>query len=96
MCAQVEACACTYNNTSIENPQISLLGFVTTLRRSSYINFDVQLYYITYLSASELCIVFLQKLETDSEDSYLNAEWADPERLKRQITGTGSISWRPK
>ena len=40
--------------------------------------------------------IFLQKLEADEEDSYLNAEWADPQALKRQFTGMANISWRPK
>ena len=43
-----------------------------------------------------LYLWFVQKLETDNEDSFLNAEWADPHGLKRQFTGTGNISWRPK
>lgn len=40
----------------------------------------------------------LKKLEAAEEEdsSYLNREWADPQALKRQITGTGKISWRPK
>ena len=37
-----------------------------------------------------------QRLETDVGDDYLNAEWADPTSLKKQFTGAGNISWRPK
>ena len=53
-------------------------------------------FHVNCPSANWYTFCCMQKLEADSEDSYLNAEWADPDRLKRQITGTGSISWRPK
>jgi hypothetical protein len=38
----------------------------------------------------------MKSLETDVSDDYLNAEWADPTSLKKQFTGAGNISWRPK
>ncbi|XP_065909047.1 cilia- and flagella-associated protein 298-like [Dysidea avara] len=38
----------------------------------------------------------LKKLETTNEDQYLNSEWSDPHALKKQFTGLGNISWRPK
>ena len=39
---------------------------------------------------------FLQKLETDEDDSYLNSDWADPQALKRQFHGVGNVKWRPQ
>ena len=42
-----------------------------------------------------LCVA-KQKLEAEAEDSYLNAQWADPLALKKAFTVTGSVSWRPK
>lgn len=38
----------------------------------------------------------LKKLEEAEEDSYLNSPWADPNSLKRQLHGTGNVSWRPR
>ena len=39
---------------------------------------------------------FFQKLEVDSDDSYLDREWTDPQSLKKQFSGLGNISWKPK
>lgn len=38
----------------------------------------------------------LKKLEADSEDGYLNTEWADPQSLKKTFSGLSNISWKPK
>eukprot|EP00330_Aristerostoma_sp_ATCC50986_P007547 CAMPEP_0114578314 /NCGR_PEP_ID=MMETSP0125-20121206/2873_1 /TAXON_ID=485358 ORGANISM="Aristerostoma sp., Strain ATCC 50986" /NCGR_SAMPLE_ID=MMETSP0125 /ASSEMBLY_ACC=CAM_ASM_000245 /LENGTH=183 /DNA_ID=CAMNT_0001768299 /DNA_START=360 /DNA_END=911 /DNA_ORIENTATION=- len=38
----------------------------------------------------------MKKLETDNDDSYLNAPWANPNNLKGQLLGTGNIQWKPK
>ncbi|XP_003388750.1 PREDICTED: UPF0769 protein C21orf59 homolog [Amphimedon queenslandica] len=35
----------------------------------------------------------LKKLEADEEDSYLNAQWADPHELKRSFQGLRDIKW---
>lgn len=36
---------------------------------------------------------FSQKLEANEEDSYLNAQWADPQELKRSFQGLRDIKW---
>ena len=49
-------------------------------------------------SLPNLCLQFAakQKLEAEADDSYLNAEWADPRALKKAFSGTGGVSWKPK
>jgi hypothetical protein len=38
-----------------------------------------------------------KKLETESDDSYLNSKWADPKSLKNGLySGTKDISWKFK
>ncbi|OCT91244.1 hypothetical protein XELAEV_18014295mg [Xenopus laevis] len=38
----------------------------------------------------------LKKLEVDEDISYLNAEWADSNSLKRQFQGVNDIKWKPR
>ncbi|KAM4795484.1 cilia- and flagella-associated protein 298-A [Rhinophrynus dorsalis] len=38
----------------------------------------------------------LKKLEEDEDNSYLNAEWADSNALKREFQGVKNIKWRPR
>ncbi|XP_027758765.1 cilia- and flagella-associated protein 298-like isoform X2 [Empidonax traillii] len=38
----------------------------------------------------------LKKLEEDDNDSFLNAEWADNQALKRQFHGVKDIKWGPR
>ena len=33
-------------------------------------------------------------LAEDKDDAYLDASWADPKALKRELLGTASIGWR--
>lgn len=41
--------------------------------------------------------ILIQKLEEDNEDNFMNAAWADPKNLKRDlVTGGKNISWKPK
>ena len=35
-----------------------------------------------------------KKLADDNEEGYLNAKWADPKALKRELLGATSIGWR--
>ncbi|NWX90673.1 CF298 protein, partial [Nothoprocta ornata] len=37
-----------------------------------------------------------KKLEEDEDDSFLNAEWADSQALKRQFHGVKDIKWGPR
>ncbi|XP_073473226.1 cilia- and flagella-associated protein 298 [Aquarana catesbeiana] len=37
----------------------------------------------------------LKKLEEDEDISYMNADWADSNSLKRQFQGVKNIKWRP-
>jgi hypothetical protein len=39
---------------------------------------------------------FLQKLEAESEDAYLDSAWADSNQLKRQFHGMNNIKWGPR
>lgn len=39
--------------------------------------------------------IFLQKLEQDDDDEYLDSAWADGSSLKRHFQGLNNISWRP-
>lgn len=41
-------------------------------------------------------IFFLQKLETEEDDSYLNSQWADNQALKKSFQGLGNIKWGPR
>jgi len=36
-----------------------------------------------------------KKLEEDNDDTYMNAQWANPSNLKNQLTGGKNISWKP-
>ncbi len=36
-----------------------------------------------------------QKLDADSEDSYMNSNWADTQSLKRQLAGVSNVTWKP-
>eukprot|EP00079_Xenopus_tropicalis_P033129 XP_017946900.1 PREDICTED: UPF0769 protein C21orf59 homolog isoform X2 [Xenopus tropicalis] len=38
----------------------------------------------------------LKKLEEDEDISYMNAEWADSNSLKRQFQGVKDIKWKPR
>ncbi len=38
---------------------------------------------------------FIQKLEAESEDSYMDSDWADNSSLKRQFQGLNNIKWNP-
>ncbi len=38
----------------------------------------------------------LQQLEQNSDDSYMNSEWADQGSLKRKVLALDNISWKPK
>jgi len=41
------------------------------------------------------CIfIFLQKLEQDDDDEYLNSSWADSGSLKRQAHGLENVRFR--
>lgn len=37
----------------------------------------------------------MKKLNEDSEDSYMDSDWADNNSLKRQFQGLNNIKWRP-
>lgn len=37
-----------------------------------------------------------KKLQEESEDSYLDSEWADSSALKKQFQGLKDVSWRPR
>ncbi|PRP80082.1 hypothetical protein PROFUN_10765 [Planoprotostelium fungivorum] len=37
-----------------------------------------------------------QKMETDSDDSYLNSAWADPKQLKTAFNGLSNINWKAR
>lgn len=38
----------------------------------------------------------LQKLEAESEEAYLDSDWADNAALKRNFHGLNNIKWGPK
>ena len=33
-------------------------------------------------------------LAADADDAYLEAAWADPKALKKELLGTGDVAWR--
>lgn len=37
----------------------------------------------------------LKKLEEDSDNSFMDSAWADPNQLKRQFQGVKDLKWRP-
>lgn len=44
-----------------------------------------------------LCDVMQAKnLAEDDDDSFLQAQWADPRGLKKSLIGTNKIDWKPK
>ncbi|KAI8498537.1 hypothetical protein Bbelb_237390 [Branchiostoma belcheri] len=38
----------------------------------------------------------MKKLAEDSEDAYMNSEWADTGKLKQDLHGIRNVSWRPR
>ncbi|KAK3096571.1 hypothetical protein FSP39_001395 [Pinctada imbricata] len=38
----------------------------------------------------------MKKLDTESDDAYLNSPWADSNQLKRQFHGMNNIKWGPR
>lgn len=50
---------------------------------------------IIYIFILHIWIKF-QKLEAESEDAYLDSQWADSNQLKRQFHGMNNIKWGPR
>ena len=93
-CSQIShSCPSILSHASHGTKHTVWLCTMCTYSKTSNITDPLYYYRCTYYIHT---FIFLQKLEADEEDSYLNAEWADPQALKRQFTGMANISWRPK
>lgn len=67
------------------------MGKTTCFRLNITIIIAMWFFFVFFLPFS-----YVQKLEKDSEDAYLNSDWADGQQLKRQFQGMKDIKWGPR